>query len=569
MPTPSALLVSTTFPSLLSTELTCLARVGGCLWQTPAVASPPRFEPLEVHSPAPRAAGPHARYRRYTPAERAAIGQQLQTVSPTTLAAETGVAEATLRGWRDYRVPTETVARQEGAGRPTTLTDEEELGVLDWIDSQRKQRIGVSVDELRAHAGSLRAEEKWMPSVGWAYGFMERHGVHLRAAHADYLFDEEDPEHKQGEEEAIFALFKFWAQLDGVRRDENLLDSQLYNVDETSFPVMGSPLTTLELPSHKGISIVRSTALSKERVSAEMSIRADGRFARSMVLFKDIARDPDAVPRQLQGLHNPISVSSSPTGFFRGEQFKEYLSALVSDLPSGQPAAITADNCRVHFSEADMHALLAKLLRRRIYLLPIAANVTFCEQPLDVAIFRPLKGLLRHLQIAWISNNGTAICKMGRLEFRTHLVRLLDEAMTQISKQIDKIKIAFIATGLSVPLNGSRDGEVSVLLRSGQRVDRARGREWARQQQAEQQRQAEEQRRMLEQQARQQEERQRQEAAAALVGELPRTRERKPSAKVLEMVSLVRHVCLHHCCECHCVSHDVFGMTEQSGRGRK
>jgi hypothetical protein len=350
--------------------------------------------------------------------------------------------------------------------------------------------------------------------------FMSRHRLSMRAAHADFLYGADEDEHQHLQDDNVAAIHDFWRQIDGVRRDQQLTDKQVFNFDETAFPLMSAPLATLDFVDAPRTSIVRAAREEKKHVTALLGSRADGAWAPSMLIFSHLQDESPSLPHEAadsSGL--PLLLGASSSGWANGELFARFLRELETRLP--RPSLITFDNCKAHISE-DVQPTLARLLRRRLTIIETPPNMTYLLQALDRGGIREFKVECRRLQLKWLTEHQDAVLSMTSQQWRSHVVETVTQAMKNVRSEA--LRRGFLVSGVINALDGSQDNLVQVRLRSGLLVDRAAARRVAQEQEAERQRQQQLQRAEAERRAAEEEARRRAQPADT---ELPRLRPRR------------------------------------------
>lgn len=172
---------------------------------------------------------------------------------------------------------------------------------------------------------------------------------------------------------------------------ENLLhvmtdSSRIYNLDETAFMLCPRSEKVIGIRGQKNVCEV-VTAPEKESITVLSNVCADGKIAPTMIVFPGM-RLPQGIKLSVP---DSWAISRSEKGWMNGEVFFEYVANIfypwLLEQNTNFPIVLFLDG---HSSHLTYH--LSKFCSdKQIVLVALYPNSTHVLQPLDVAIFKPLK----------------------------------------------------------------------------------------------------------------------------------------------------------------------------------
>jgi len=222
------------------------------------------------------------------------------------------------------------------------------------------------------------------PGVDWLKGFMKRHTLTFRQS------DNVKAKRYEVTEESVSHFYEGLTEaLRGVP------PGNIYNFDETSMadaPVKGKVIVRR---GFKRISSKRNS--SKAGFSVMFCGNASGDFLPPMVVYKAVAGN--VYRRWVQGGPEGTKYGSTPSGWFNMNMFEQWFELIfMPDALKKQGAKILiGDNLACHFSTD----VLEKCTKNNIIFFTLPPNTTHILQPLDVAVFAPLKRLWRNAITNW------------------------------------------------------------------------------------------------------------------------------------------------------------------------
>lgn len=330
-------------------------------------------------------------------------------------------------------------AVQAKVGRPSVLMPEEENILVHWVINLAKLGFPVSKDQLISSVSKLVKElNRETPFVGstpgnkWFNLFLNRH-----------------PEISQRVSQALTTargniteeqIRRWFLEVKSYMEEKNLLDvfenpKRIFNTDETAFYLCPTGKTVLARKGEKTIHSISGND-EKECLTVLVTANAAGDLAPPMVVYPY-----ERVPAGIV-MNSPDSwgIGKSESGWMTCETFFEYITnvfhpwLLNNDI--GFPVILFLDG---HTSHLTYH-LTEFCQQNKIELVALYPNATHIMQPMDVAVFHPMKSAWKkHVQKWRLDNNGR---KMKREEFAP----LLNTVFKDLKKET--IANGFVATGL-------------------------------------------------------------------------------------------------------------------------
>lgn len=340
---------------------------------------------------------------------------------------------------RQTNAPTAPIARQYNLS-PTTLyrhvcggvgvpggqlafsAEQEEVFVRhllmlsDWL-------VPISVHQLRMYVGSFLSANRInvkrfkdnVPGKDWAYGFLRRHSDRLANRRTVLI----SPRKGLVESEVIRAFFdRLKLQLAGT---EALSPSCILNFDETN--LTNDPGSKLAIVRRGQKNNRRVMNHSKTGFSVMFAAAGDGTLLPPYVVFKSQSKSGTVNPKWMEGCPSPLAeYDTSESGWFKTKQFEHWFIKVVIPWAkkSQQPKLVIGDNLSAHFSDQ----VMALCREYRISFKCFPPNTTHFLQPLDVAVFGPLKKKWRAILNQWRESNPRA--SYNKQEFSYRLKELID-----------------------------------------------------------------------------------------------------------------------------------------------
>ena len=377
---------------------------------------------------------------------------------------------------------TKNTQRRDNGVRACRWPEMEEM-LYEAYRQRRDERKSVRRSWLRrtARATFLKAYPAIDVSIfifsnGWFFGFLARHNITLRFATnksqkipADYL-------------QVCLEFIRFVrrnAQLRPGTNDELLVVgryilSGICNMDESPLPFeFLDGQTYADRGSHTVQVRTTCSGWDKRQATILLCIFADGSMrVKPLILFKGaevLTRRADLQRRAAEiAQYDPrVVVQFNPNAYANKSVLVNWITdMLVPALPSG-PRLLALDVAKFHKTDA----VLDTLRSHDIIPAMIPPGCTGLMQPLDVAVNKPLKDILRVLVEdaldLYEQRMGEDLRESSRtsaVEDRWVLVQrcLADAWETFCTTKRELIVASFRKVGLALPIDGSCDEELSV-----------------------------------------------------------------------------------------------------------
>lgn len=344
------------------------------------------------------------------------------------------VPRTTLRNKLEGKSPRESTGH---CGYYSYLGEENEKAIEEWILDCAKMGFPIDRDGLLSSVQRVVQELKLdvpfangRPGKTWYYAFLNRH-KQISRKKAEYIHGGRGAV----TEEKIRKWFEE-VKLSLADKTEVLSDpTRVFNMDESGFAL--APKTGVILgPRGKSVYDER-TVSDKENLTVLFSVDAAGTFAPPLAIFK-YERIPPSVANMVP---KEWGLGKSKNGWMTSDCFYEYFTNVFMPFLKNKnikfPVIVFVDGHRSHLT---LH--LSRFCRdNQIILIALQPNATHILQPLDVAVFGPLKVKWKDTVRKFkIDNNGKEIT-------RADVPRLLSQIIKD-PKMINNIKSGFRATGL-------------------------------------------------------------------------------------------------------------------------
>lgn len=344
-----------------------------------------------------------------------------------------------------YGVPRTTLTRKTlgknlgPIGRPRVLSTEEEatiaetLGVVaNWgFPLTRPDVKTVIAKYLDKQGKTVEVFKDNIPGEDYLNAFIKRNNLSNRLAsnikRSRASVDRED-------------ILNFFANINEALNDVE--DFNIYNYDETN---------VTDDPGAKKVVVPRNTKRvervqnhSRTSISIMVCGNAKGDLLPPMVVYKS----GNLYENWTEGGPPGTKYASSPSGWFDMNlfemwYFKILLPQIKATRKEGATTIVVGDNLASHFSPA----VVKSCKEHRIYLTPFPANATHLMQPLDVAVFGPMKKCWRKILDKWRKESRYP----GNLP-KEQFPHLLSRLWKEISETVSQNLVSgFRATGLFPP----------------------------------------------------------------------------------------------------------------------
>ncbi|KAI5638887.1 DDE superfamily endonuclease domain-containing protein [Phthorimaea operculella] len=372
--------------------------------------------------------------KNYTPLQMAkAIEAVKGGEKISTAANKYGVPRITLYDKISGKTPVEC-----SMGPSTYLSTEEEAILEKWILDMAEKHIPITRDELLDSVQRIIADQKRKtpftdnrPGRKWYNLFLKRHPA-ISERTAQNLTTARDAV----TEENLKSWFK---EVESYIQENNLKEAsedprRIFNTDESAFYL--SPKAGKVLAKKGDKHIYQSSGDEKDNLTVLITGNAAGELAPTMVVFA-YERVPSAISSRFP---EEWYIGRSPSGWMCGATFFEYIAnkfnpwLVQQNIP--KPVLFFLDGHRSHLT-----LYLSNFCAENgIEIIALYPNSTHILQPMDLAVFRPLKYYWKKAVKEW------KLQHLGQNLQKENFALVLKTALQSITES--SIKNGFRAGGL-------------------------------------------------------------------------------------------------------------------------
>ncbi|XP_049886788.1 uncharacterized protein LOC126381335 [Pectinophora gossypiella] len=323
-------------------------------------------------------------------------------------------------------------------GPSTILSRDEESLLVQWLLAMADRHCPVGKEQLIDSVQHILKTDKRenpftndRPGRKWYNLFLNRHPEISERLSQNLTTSRENVNEKQ--------INQWFSEVEKYLQDNQLSEivkdpSRVFNADETAFFLNPKPGRVLVKKGNKNI--YSTSGNEKENLTVLFTTNAAGDIAPPMVVFSY-----DRIPRDIaESIPSNWGIGRSETGWMCASTFYEYIANIFHPwlLESGIPLPIIffLDG---HASHVTKH-LSDFCAQHDIEIVVLYPNSTHLLQPMDVAIFRPLKRFWKQETTKWKTQNlGQQVKKHNFAPILKHAIDLLTA---------DSIKNGFRAGGL-------------------------------------------------------------------------------------------------------------------------
>ena len=297
---------------------------------------------------------------------------------------------------REYKIPFGTLRHkvkglhQKSHGGQKRLSDDCERLLLSALDSLADWKVPLGELDIRCLVKSYLDErgitdsrfQNNLPGPDWLKNFVRRHNLTQRLA------DNVKGSRAEITQELVNGYF------DNLETSvEGVTPENIYNYDETN--VTDNPKAKTVIVRRGRRRVERKIEHSKQTISLMFCGSATGQYLPPMVVY----RAANLYSSWTQNGPRGAIYDSTPSGWFDSRTFEFWFENLflpnVSSNPG--PKVIIGDNLPSHFSPNVIQAAGDHNIR----FITMPPNATHLCQPLDVAVFQPVKRTWRKLLEQW------------------------------------------------------------------------------------------------------------------------------------------------------------------------
>lgn len=283
--------------------------------------------------------------------------------------------------------------------------------LVNWILDCAKMGFPIDKDGLLTSVQKLVKQRNIQapflngrPGKKWYHAFLSRH-KELSKKKAEYIHGGRGAV----TEEKIRKWFDEVHEILSQKGEADILKdpNRIFNMDETGFSL--APKTGVIIgPRGKHVYDER-TSSDKENVTTLFTVNGSGNFGPPLTVFK-YERIPSAIAKSAPG---GWGLGKSENGWMTAEVFFEYFSNVfvpyVKKVGIAFPIIVFLDGHRSHMT---LH--LSRFCREnQIILVALVPNATHILQPLDIAVFGPMKNKWKLIVRKYkVENQGQEITKL-------------------------------------------------------------------------------------------------------------------------------------------------------------
>ncbi|CAK1599466.1 unnamed protein product [Parnassius mnemosyne] len=327
-----------------------------------------------------------------------------------------------------YQIPKTTLSRkcrdlncsQEKAGRPTLFSPEEEKAFIKHIVNLADWGFPFDLIDLRIFAQrylnklgkTIYGLPENLPGSEWARNFLRRHKDLLSNRMASNI----STDRAKVSASTIDSFFEYFAPtIDGVTPD------RIINYDETN---LTDDPGNKKYIYKRGVKYPeRVTNTSKTAVSLMFAATAEGQLLPVYVVYKA----EHLWDTWLEGGPPDAIYNRSKSGWFDSVCFENWFEKVIVPYTKKKPGRkiVIGDNLSSHFSEN----VLKKCEKLNISFVCLPPKSTHLLQPLDVALYGPLKHYWRTILTGWKKVEGRKHKTLVKDVFPKLLAKLMNKLM--------------------------------------------------------------------------------------------------------------------------------------------
>jgi hypothetical protein len=293
-------------------------------------------------------------------------------------------------------------------GPAPILTTELEKDLQDWIVAMQRDGFPVSRDAIlikgnemfhalygnRRSTGNLKR--------GWLNRFLQRHPL-LTTRSSQVI--------KRVRAEATeCGLRIFFWELSKHSIERKLTADRIYNMDETGFAQNSKSKKVIAI--HGSKNVWSKSVEASFHLTIVACVGADGFVVPPLFVLPGQRVNRDILNEcSIDG----STVSVAPKGFMNGRLFLSWLEHFERSIPVSviRPVVLVYDGYSSHYNDE----IVWKAIELKIILVLLPANSTHLIQPLDIAVFKPFKTILkRQMDSFMIENSVTSFSKKEAIQ---------------------------------------------------------------------------------------------------------------------------------------------------------
>lgn len=321
---------------------------------------------------------------------------------------------------------------------PSTILSKEEEKILEvWIKDMADKHIPITKEELLDSVQRIVCDRNRAtpftnnrPGKKWYSSFMKRHPtIAERTAHLCTARDNVTQDD----------IEKWFLEVECDLKNRGLIEilknpKRIFNTDESAFFLNPKPGRVLAKKGDKNV--YASSGDDKENLTVLVTGNAAGDLAPTLVVYNYV-RIPSSITETFP---SDWAIGRSESGWMCAGTFYEYVTNVFSPWLTNEniekPVLFFLDG---HKSHLTLH-LSNFCTENGIEVIALNPNSTHILQPMDLAVFRPLKASWREAVKTWKMQN------LGQVLKKHHFAPVLKTAIEKITTET--VKNGFRAGGL-------------------------------------------------------------------------------------------------------------------------
>lgn len=356
---------------------------------------------------------------------------------------------------KDFKIPKGTLVNKlkgkygDKMGRPCVLNEHEEKVLVNRLILCAQYGFPLTRMDLRiviktyldSTGRDVSQFKSNLPGLDWLRSFLKRHSTSLTERIANNI--------KRARAEVSEEMLREY-HTDLQKELKDIPPSNIFNYDETNLTDSPGKKKHVFVKGAKHCDNIMNT--TKSAISLMFCCAADGTLLPPFVVYKALNMYQSWTTNGHRGkpccnevcCKGGVNYSCTASGWFDHISFSQWFKTVViphAGKLSG-PKALIGDNLRSHFS----YEVLALCEQHNIKFICLPPNATHLAQPLDVAVFRPLKQAWSDVVTKFKINHPTGSCT-NKILFPGLLKQLLLHPIINDNVH-SSIKSGFRATGI-------------------------------------------------------------------------------------------------------------------------
>lgn len=342
------------------------------------------------------------------------------------ISSEHGVKQTTLRYWAkqwETDVSWSPMNTENHGTFHRVFTDEQEKSMVEYIEDNYIEPHNYFSNSqfqtlaFEAYDNIYRNQENppnFCCSKNYISKFKNKYDISSRLAH----FKERDIKISQDDMSEEIALFR--SNIQTIIEEAQKNGEPVLNGDETGFQILPNSIKTWAFKGTKNIAI-NTNANVKDRISIMATISANMEKLPLFLIGK--GNSIEEAMEQVGELNEPNKLSYSYKSYMTTNCFLEYLEFLRDQFNSNVRIHLIIDSYSSHKTER----VKQKANELNIVLYYIPSGMTDILQPLDIAVFAPLKSITNGKIASYIFGN-----KIDSITMKT-TIQLIQESYNCLS----------------------------------------------------------------------------------------------------------------------------------------